>query len=1360
MTDGATEAKTFLYAWLGKQKLVPNYNIRAGGNKIKQRFICELNVESYPYVGCGNSTSKKDAQTNAAKDFLQFLIRTGKLRNEEIPESVFAYTPPTGETSMPAGPPQGFQQHRPVFQGGFGPQDVGQSYRTKDGRVPFYMGRPMDSFNVAEAEDVDVNAGIHGNWTIENAKGRLHQFMQQSRINAEYKFTVVGPGHLRSFKAEMSFYVPALGRKIYAAETASNKQTSSKSCALSLVRQLFHLNVIEPFTGITKRAKEADALQPFNVPLDPELISEVRSILAELHVEPVDPEKVKNEPVTPGSSAPLNNAEDGQPQGISLLLDIKKSPLKYDEDNTRQGMIVSWSPPVPNWNPWTSCNIDEGHMASTSLEQLSQEFLEAYKETQQINQHFQEIWTTRSKLPVFLKKAEIMDTISENQIVLILGETGSGKTTQICQFILDDYLSSEQGAFCNVVVTQPRRISAISVAERVAEERGEELGQTVGYSVRFESCLPRPYGSVLFCTVGVLLRKLEAGLRGVSHVIVDEIHERDVNTDFLLIVLRDMLAIYPDLRVILMSATMDVSLFTQYFNSCPVIHVEGRAFPVETYFLEDVVSNLNFQPSAESIRREKKKKKEEGDEDTLINTGPEENLNILSITSGYSADTISAMNNMTEREVNLELLIALLKHIRQKNVPGAVLVFLPGWNVIFSIMKFLQMHPIFGTSAYRLLPLHSQLPREDQHRVFERVPPNVTKIILSTNIAETSITIDDVVFVIDSCKAKVKLFTSHNNMTTFATVWASRSNLMQRKGRAGRVRPGFCYHLCSRKRFDALEENMTPEMLRTPLHEIALTIKLLRLGGIGHFLSKAPEPPPIDAVIEAQALLHELNCLDDSTELTALGRILAKLPLDPRLGKMVVLGAVFSCADFLAIVAAQSSNSSEVFNLGPDNKRLAPTQRAFAAHRNSDHFAILNAFQIWDRIKQRQGEQAEMDFCQQRMLSLPSLRVTSEAKNQLIQVLIQCGFPEEQLYTGSLNFKGNNPAVDTLAALLCVGLYPNVCYHKEKRKVLTTESKAALVHKASVNCSRFETNFPYPFFIFGEKIRTRAIACKCMTMVSPVHLLLFGSRKVELVNGMVRLDNWINLDIDAKAAAAIVALRPSIENLIVKVSENPESFFPLVDLDQRLVQAIVELSRMIGPEQNDYSGTGGGEESFQDWNSSSFDQGTQEEEYGEEDDGDDEVGGDYTEQRGVKRPFEESDPDASAESYEPLKVLRSSVSGTETESQPGTPPPVRGFSGSRGRFQSRGGYNSPRGSGSDFRGFRGGNNYGGGGGFRGNNGRAGYGNSSGSYGSGGRFQRGGGGYRGGWTPRGGSNNTGRPSFRRPSRGGYGSNYPF
>jgi ATP-dependent RNA helicase A len=317
----------------------------------------------------------------------------------------------------------------------------------------------------------------------------------------------------------------------------------------------------------------------------------------------------------------------------------------------------------------------------------------------------------------------------------------------------------------------------VSVAERVAYERGEMLGSSSGYSVRFESVFPRPYGGILFCTVGVLLRKLENGLRGISHVVVDEIHERDINTDFLLVLLRDMLNQYKNLRVILMSATIDTSLFSEYFGNCPVFEIHGRTYPVTEYFLEDIVQLLNFVPRMGKKRRNNNKNDDGGDDDEdAVEVDDVDDANCNAIVSDvYTERTRRTMQQISEKMLSFEIIEDLIAYIVNLNQPGAILVFLPGWNLIYALLKHLHDHPVFGNaSKYRLLPLHSQIPRDEQYKVFEDVPQGVTKIIVSTNIAESSITINDVVYVIDSCKVKQKIFTSRNS--TYSNQRLSRNS--------------------------------------------------------------------------------------------------------------------------------------------------------------------------------------------------------------------------------------------------------------------------------------------------------------------------------------------------------------------------------------------------------------------------------------------------------------------------------------------------------------------------------------------------------------------------------------------------------
>ena len=447
------------------------------------------------------------------------------------------------------------------------------------------------------------------------------------------------------------------------------------------------------------------------------------------------------------------------------------------------------------------------------------------------NTKYAELLAVRGNLPAFQMRQEIVEVIKRNRVVVLSGDTGCGKTTQIPQLVLDDAIDCGVGGACNIIVTQPRRISAISVAERIAQERCEKIGETAGYHIRLE-CKKTAKTHILMMTTGVLLRKLqiEGELVGISHVFVDEVHERDINTDFLLIVLKQLMERRDDLKVVLMSATLNAELFSQYFTAfrCTLINIPGRAFPVTTFFLEDALEQTRFKvlPSSDCVF-----KSPPGPLQAQALKDRQKRWTALQQTLGggvskakVSQETMRSLEIVDEAIINKDLIRVLVEHIHTTLEAGAILVFVPGLADIRDVCTLLKDSRQLDPNTVKVLPLHSSLSSAEQQRVFQVPPTNIRKIVVSTNIAETSVTIPDVVFVIDTVRVKQNAWDPVTQISTLEEAWVSQANSRQRRGRAGRVRSGVCFHLTTSHTFHALPAFTTPEMLRLSLEELILQV--------------------------------------------------------------------------------------------------------------------------------------------------------------------------------------------------------------------------------------------------------------------------------------------------------------------------------------------------------------------------------------------------------------------------------------------------------------------------------------------------------------------------------------------------------
>ena len=598
---------------------------------------------------------------------------------------------------------------------------------------------------------------------------------------------------------------------------------------------------------------------------------------------------------------------------------------------------------------------------------------------------YKKMLSQRQRLPAWQIQRSVVETVLNNQVTIISGETGSGKSTQSVQFILDDLYRQGLGEAANIIVTQPRRISALGLADRVSEERCSPVGQEVGYSIRGES-KTSPQTRITFVTTGVLLRRLQtsggktedvvASLANVSHVVIDEVHERSLDTDFLLSILRDVLYRRRDLKLILMSATLDASTFKNYFVAdnknvtVGLVEIAGRTFPVQDYYLDDVIRMTGF---------------------TVTNRRDQydDTFDLSSKEASAQSDPINKIIMKLGGRINYDLIVdtvnAIDEDLASTQKAGGILIFLPGVAEINRACNALR-----NTSSLHVLPLHASLETKEQRRVFVSAPHGKRKVVVATNVAETSITIDDIVAVIDSGRVKETSFDPQNNMRKLEETWASRAACKQRRGRAGRVQAGNCYKLYTQNLEYQMAERPDPEIRRVPLEQLCLSVRAMGMRDIAAFLARTPTPPEITAVQSAIQMLRRMGALDGD-ELTALGQQLAVIPADLRCGKLMMYGAIFGCLDECVTIAAILSSKSPF--VSPQDKRdEAKEARMRLSKGDGDLLTDLRAYQEWDEMMQDRGPQRKVRaYCDENFLSFQTLSDIASTRMQYYAALQEMG---------------------------------------------------------------------------------------------------------------------------------------------------------------------------------------------------------------------------------------------------------------------------------------------------------------------------------------------------------------------------------
>ncbi|KAI0828827.1 P-loop containing nucleoside triphosphate hydrolase protein [Trametes gibbosa] len=613
----------------------------------------------------------------------------------------------------------------------------------------------------------------------------------------------------------------------------------------------------------------------------------------------------------------------------------------------------------------------------------------------------------RKSLPIYKLRDPLLQAIREHQVLIVVGDTGSGKTTQMTQYLAEEGFADTGKIGC----TQPRRVAAMSVAKRVAEEVGCRLGQEVGYTIRFEDCTG-PETRIKYMTDGMLQREclIDPDMSQYSVIMLDEAHERTIATDVLFGLLKKSLKRRPDLKLIVTSATLDAEKFSKYFFGCPIFTIPGRTYPVEVLYTKE----------------------------------PE--------TDYLDASLITVMQ------------------IHLSEPPGDVLLFLTGQEEIDTSCEILyERMKALGPKVPELiiLPIYSALPSEVQSRVFEPTPPGARKVVVATNVAETSLTIPGIYYVIDPGFSKQNAYDPRLGMDSLVVMPISQAQARQRAGRAGRTGPGKCYRLYTEAAFrNEMLPNSIPDIQRTNLSH---TILMLKAMGINDLLSfDFMDPPPAPTMITALESLYALSALDDEGLLTRLGRKMADFPMEPPLAKMLIASVELGCSEeILSIVAMLSVQS--VFYRPKEKQGQADSKKAKFHQPEGDHLTLLTVYNGW------KGSSFSNPWCYENFIQARSMRRAQDVRKQLLGIMDR--------YKHDIISAGKD--YNRVRRAICSGYFRNAAKKDPQEGYKTlVEGTPVYIHPSSALFNRNPE-----WCIYHELILTTREYCHNVTAIEPKWLV-------------------------------------------------------------------------------------------------------------------------------------------------------------------------------------------------------------------------------------------------------------------------------